>query len=317
MLTSLWVQDNTGSIPVQPLTQQRVDTVPFFGDVEMNYIVSGTGVMTIVVDNKSYTVGYDHPNYMAIKECVVNNDESKIEELIDIPSAIEDYAEGKVTVTDGVLRYDGEEIHNSLTDRIMGMMRTGFPFEPMIKFLANVLENHSNRAVQELYTFLEHKNLPITEDGCFLAYKAVTDDYKDKWTGEIDNSVGQTVSMQRRKVNDDCGVGCSDGLHCGALEYVESYRAEHAGDRVVIVKVNPKDVVSVPTDCECQKVRTCEYQVIADYEGPLKSLLHSSEDGDAWTPEQFADFMHTLMSQDNDSDSDYDFDSEDEGWKNN
>ena len=230
----------------------------------MNYIVSGTGVMTIVVDNKSYTVGYDHPNYMAIKECVVNNDESKIEELIDIPSAIEDYAEGKVTVTDGVLRYDGEEIHNSLTDRIMGMMRTGFPFEPMIKFLANVLENHSNRAVQELYTFLEHKNLPITEDGCFLAYKAVTDDYKDKWTGEIDNSVGQTVSMQRRKVNDDCGVGCSDGLHCGALEYVESYRAEHAGDRVVIVKVNPKDVVSVPTDCECQKVRTCEYQVNAD-----------------------------------------------------
>ena len=317
MLTSLWVQDNTGSIPVQPLTQQRVDTVPFFGDVEMNYIVSGTGVMTIVVDNKSYTVGYDHPNYMAIKECVVNNDESKIEELIDIPSAIEDYAEGKVTVTDGVLRYDGEEIHNSLTERIMGMMRSGFPFEPMIKFLANVLENHSNRAVQELYTFLEHKNLPITEDGCFLAYKAVTDDYKDKWTGEIDNSVGQTVSMQRRKVNDDCGVGCSDGLHCGALEYVESYRAEHAGDRVVIVKVNPKDVVSVPTDCECQKVRTCEYQVIADYEGPLKSLLHSSEDGDAWTPEQFADFMHTLMSQDNDSDSDYDFDSEDEGWKNN
>ena len=116
----------------------------------MNYIVSGTGVMTIVVDNKSYTVGYDHPNYMAIKECVVNNDESKIEELIDIPSAIEDYAEGKVTVTDGVLRYDGEEIHNSLTERIMGMMRSGFPFEPMIKFLANVLENHSNRAVQEL-----------------------------------------------------------------------------------------------------------------------------------------------------------------------
>ena len=283
----------------------------------MNYIVSGNGTITVVIDNQSFTVGYDHPNYMAIKECIVNNDAENIIELIDIPSAIEDYAEGKVTVIDGVLRYDGEEIHNSLTERIMGMMRNGFPFEPMVKFLANVLENHSNRAVQELYTFLEHKNLPITEDGCFLAYKAVTSDYKDKWSRTIDNSVGETVSMQRRKVNDNCSVGCSDGLHCGALEYVEGYRAEHAGDRVGIVKVNPKDVVSVPTDCECQKVRTCEYQVIADYEGPLKSLLHSSEDGDAWTPEQFADFMHTLMSQDNDSDSDYDFDSEDEGWKNN
>ena len=103
--------------------------------------------------------------------------------------------------------------------------------------------------------------------------------------------------MQRRKVNDDCGVGCSDGLHCGALEYVESYRAEYAGDRVVIVKVNPKDVVSVPTDCECQKVRTCEYQVIADYEGPLKSLLHHAENGEEWSPEQFEDFMNTLMGE--------------------
>ena len=104
----------------------------------MNYIVSGNGTITIVIDNQSFTVGYDHPNYMGIKECIVNNDTENIVELIDIPSAIEDYAEGKVTVTDGVLRYDGEEIHNSLTERIMGMMRNGFPFEPMIRFLANV-----------------------------------------------------------------------------------------------------------------------------------------------------------------------------------
>ena len=270
----------------------------------MNYIVSGNGTMTIVVDNQSYTVGYDHPNYLAIKECVNNNDVENIVSLMDIPSAIEDYAEGKVTVTDGVLRYDDEEIHNTLTDRIMGMMRDGFAFEPMIKFLANVLENHSNRAVQELYTFLEHKNLPITEDGCFLAYKAVTSDYKDKWSQTIDNSVGETVSMQRRKVNDDCGVGCSDGLHCGALDYVEGYRSEHNGDRVVIVKVNPKDVVSVPTDCECQKVRTCEYQVIADYEGPLKSLLHKSVDGEAWTEDEFNHFMANLMSVSNVEESD-------------
>ena len=261
----------------------------------MNYIVSGNGTMTIVVDNQSYTIGYDHPNYLAIKECVNNNDAENIVALMDIPSAIENYAEGKVSVTNGILRYEDEEIHNTLTDRIMSMMRDGFAFEPMIRFLANVLENHSNRAVQELYTFLENKNLPITEDGCFLAYKAVTGDYKDKWTGQIDNSVGETVSMQRRKVNDDCGMGCADGLHCGAIEYVEGYRSEYNGDRVVIVKVNPKDVVSVPTDSGCQKVRTCEYQVIADYEGPLESLIHKGADGEEWTQDEFAHFMSGLM----------------------
>ena len=44
----------------------------------MNYIVSGNGTMTIVVDNQSYTIGYDHPNYLAIKECVNNNDAENI-----------------------------------------------------------------------------------------------------------------------------------------------------------------------------------------------------------------------------------------------
>jgi len=272
----------------------------------MNYIVSGNGTMTIVVDNQSYTIGYDHPNYLAIKECVNNNDSENIVSLMDIPSAIENYAEGKVSVTNGILRYEDEEIHNTLTERIMSMMRDGFAFEPMIKFLANVLENHSNRAVQELYTFLENKNLPITEDGCFLAYKAVTSDYKDKWTRQIDNSIGETVSMQRRKVNDDCGTGCADGLHCGAIEYVEGYRSEHNGDRVVIVKVNPKDVVSVPTDSGCQKVRTCEYQVIADYEGPLQSLLHKSEGGEPWTEDEFSEFMTTLMDSSSEDVEEYD-----------
>jgi len=272
----------------------------------MNYIVSGNGTMTIVVDNQSYTIGYDHPNYLAIKECINSNDSENIVSLMDIPSAIENYAEGKVSVTNGILRYEDEEIHNTLTERIMSMMRDGFAFEPMIKFLANVLENHSNRAVQELYTFLENKNLPITEDGCFLAYKAVTSDYKDKWTRQIDNSVGETVSMQRRKVNDDCGTGCADGLHCGAIEYVEGYRSEHNGDRVVIVKVNPKDVVSVPTDSGCQKVRTCEYQVIADYEGPLQSLLHKSEGGEPWTEDEFSEFMTTLMDSSSEDVEEYD-----------
>lgn len=273
----------------------------------MNYIVSGNGTMTIVVDNQSYTIGYDHPNYLAIKECVNNNDAENIVTLMDIPASIEDYAEGKVTVVNGVLRYEGEEIHNTLTERIMSMMRDGFSFEPMVKFLANVLENHSNRAVQELYTFLENKNLPITEDGCFLAYKAVTHDYKDKWTKQIDNSIGETVGMQRRKVNDDCGIGCADGLHCGAIEYVEGYsncRGDEHDDKIVIVKVNPKDVVSVPTDSQCQKVRTCEYQVIADYEGPLNNLVHKSEDGEEWTQDEFSDFMSNLMDTNNQEESD-------------
>jgi len=240
---------------------------------------------------------------MAIKECLGNNDEATLIPLLDIPKSILNYTEGKVDIKDGILQYDDEEIHNALTDRVMQMMRDGFPFKPMLNFLANVLENPSNRAVEELYTFLEHKNLPITEDGCFLAYKAVTHDYKDKWTGDIDNSVGQQVGMKRRKVNDNCDVGCSEGLHCGAIEYVEGYSRitgdPNTDDKVVIVKVNPKDVVSVPLDSECQKVRTCAYEVVADYDGPLQQVVHHS-DSKEWSQDDFANFMATLMGSNED-----------------
>ena len=266
----------------------------------MNYIVSGNGTMTIVVNNESHTVGYDHPNYLAIKECLVANDVVSLIPLLNIPESLVNYSEGKVEISNGILKYEGEEIHNTLADRVMSMMRDGFPFKPMLNFLTNVLDNPSNRAVQELYTFLEHKNLPITDDGCFLAYKAVTHDYKDKWSGTIDNSVGQQVGMKRRKVDDNCDVGCSEGLHWGAIEYVEGYSRitgdPETDDKVVIVKVNPRDVVSVPLDCECQKVRTCSYEVVADYEGPLNQPVHH-QNSQEWSQEDFARFMSAMMGQ--------------------
>ena len=261
----------------------------------MNYIISGNGTMTIVIDNESFSIGHDHPNYMSIKECLVNNDPEGIKALIDIPASILNYSDGDIDIKDGVLSYQEEVIHNSLTSRIMTMMRNGFPFQPMLKFLENILSNPSNRAVEELYTFLENKNLPITEDGCFLSYKALTKDYTDKWTGAIDNSIGSIIEMQRRNVDDNCNIGCGDGLHVGAIEYVEGYRCEHNEDVVVIVKVNPRDVVSVPVDSECQKVRCCRYEVVADYAGPLKSVMHKS-DGGEWTTEEFAQFMNMMMT---------------------
>ena len=280
----------------------------------INYIISGNGTMTIVLNNESHSIGYDHPNYIHIKECLVNNDEESMIPLLNIPESILNYTDENVTIEAGVLKYKDEEIHNSLTERIMTMMRDGFPFQPMIKFLGNILENPSNRAVQELYSFLEHKNLPITEDGCFLAYKAVNKNYMDKYSGTIDNSVGQSVTMQRRKVDDNCNNGCSDGLHVGALDYVESYRNEGNEDKVVIVKVNPQDVVSVPTDSECQKVRCCSYEVVADYTGPLKEQVHHAQDGTAWTIGDFMEFMNMQMSDSenplNGEDSDWSVDSD-------
>jgi hypothetical protein len=144
--------------------------------------------------------------------------------------------------------------------RMITMLQEGFPVEPMVAFMENLMQNPSKRAVTELYGFLEKNQLPITPDGHFLAYKKVKGDFTDCHTGKMDNSVGCDVEMERNKVDDDKNATCSTGLHfCGM-----SYLSHFGGERTVIVKINPRDVVSIPTDYNEAKGRACRYEVIGE-----------------------------------------------------
>ena len=140
------------------------------------------------------------------------------------------------------------------------------------------MNNPSSRATEELYTFLEHKNMPLTPEGNFLAYKGVNADFTDNYTGKFNNSVGQILEMRRNGVCDDANIGCSNGFHAGSYEYAKGY-ASHGGN-LMVVEIDPADVVSVPLDCECQKLRTSKYKVVAHYETidapPLDKELYDS-----------------------------------------
>jgi hypothetical protein len=52
-------------------------------------------------------------------------------------------------------------------------------------------------------------------------------------------------------------VACSAGLHVGTYDYALRFTRF-----VIEVLVDPRDVVSVPTDCNDQKMRTCKYLVM-------------------------------------------------------
>ena len=222
--------------------------------------------LSILANGKWYQIASDHPKYAEILEAL-HGTEDEIVKLIDMEAGVREYFNGSnVEVVNGFVKYNGEVVDTTLTKRILQFMREGLPFEPLVKFFENLMLNPSYRARQELYDFLENKNLPITEDGCFMAYKAVNSNYMDKWSGSINNSVGQVVEIDRGKVDDDREMGCSHGLHCGALDYVRSYGSEGGGDHVMIVKIHPADAVSVPSDCEFMKLRTCKYEVLSETE---------------------------------------------------
>ena len=235
------------------------------------------GNLTVILKNKAHQVIPDHTNYKLILEALPTATEDELLELVDIEKAIATFSQGQVSIVNGKVMFEGEEVHGSISKRIIEFMSKGLPFQPLVNFLENLMKNPSMQSQQELYDFLEHENLPVTEDGCFLAYKAVNSDFKDKWKGTFDNKVGQVCEMRRAKVDDNRGRGCSAGLHAGALNYVANYGSVDAGDNIVIVKINPEDVVSVPSDCNCEKLRTCKYEVVGLYQGELPKPLYKAE----------------------------------------
>lgn len=227
----------------------------------MNYILSDHGV-TVIHENRPYTVSSGNSHFEELKQAIIDNRWDLVPDLLDRAMAIKRYMLGNVEIRGDEIFYRGEVVHSTLTERILQFHSEKLPVEPLLKFFENLMLNPSRRAIQELYTFLEHKNLAITENGEFLAYKGVNGNYTDVHTGRFPNQVGRVLKMQRRDVCDDADIGCSHGYHVGNWDYANGFAPSEG--HVMLVKVNPKDVVSVPKDCSCQKLRTCCYEVVGE-----------------------------------------------------
>ena len=238
--------------------------------------------LTVVIEGKAHTMANTHPAFLQAQEALKAEDYEKLQNLFDVSKAVGEFfdKDANIEVKDGAVYYDGEIIHNLVVDKILDFMRQNLPYQPLVKFLGKLLENPSHRAVDELYTFLEHKNMPLTPEGNFLAYKGVKSDFTDFYSGKFDNSVGSVLKMRRSNVCDDARHGCSSGFHAGTYEYAKGYASN--GGHLLVVEINPADVVSVPYDCECQKLRTNEYKVVAVYETieapPLDEALYDCYD---------------------------------------
>ena len=152
---------------------------------------------------------------------------------------------------------------NAIVDKIVSMVDQGFSAEPLYRFLNNLYQNPSKAAIEEFFLFSDACSLPITEDGHVIAYKIVKDDYFDVYSGTIRNKVGDVVEMPRFAVDDDRSKTCSAGLHFCSREYLPHY-GTHAASRCMLVKIDPKDIVSIPNDYNNAKGRTCRYEVVGE-----------------------------------------------------
>lgn len=228
----------------------------------LGHLENGTNI-TIITDSSTITVPADHINFSTVKQLLNDKNYDEAINLADACTTLNAYGDGKVTVQNGNVYYNGAPLDNSMTVRILRMYQEGENIEPMVKFLENLMENPSGRAVKELYRFLEANDLPITPDGYFLAYKNVNENYKDNHSNTFDNRVGSVCEMPRNEVMDDPNVTCSTGLHFCSIHYLNTMWG-HSG-HTMIVKINPRDVVSIPVDYNNSKGRCCRYEVVAEH----------------------------------------------------
>jgi len=242
----------------------------------LNFIL-GSDSLTVFVDGASYTINKQAKTYELVLQAVRSKDINAVRSAVNIKETIVSSLSNvstDVRIEGASIFYKDREVTGLIASRVFEVIRLGLDVQPMVQFIANLMQNPSKRAVDELFGFLEACTLPITPDGHFLAYKRVREDYLDCHSGTMDNSVGNVLEMDRNAVDDDKNRTCSAGLHFCSFDYLKSFH----GERIVIVKINPKDVVAIPADYNNSKGRTCRYEVVGESELDGYKLPHKKLD---------------------------------------
>ena len=300
------------------------------------YTISESSI-TIFWEGKPYTLRKDHVNFELAKQAIFEARYEDLGDLLDIAKAVEDFVEGEIEVKDEVVYYKNHRLHGVVVDKLLEMLRAGMTDSaPLTNFITRLQSNPSANSVNELYSFLSYKALPTTPEGKVLGYKGVKDDFysstgnadtivvqgKTNESHQILNEVGATIEVSRRCVDDNKDNHCSFGLHVGSYDYANGWAGQDG--RLLVVEFDPEDAVSVPTDCDFQKLRVSKYKVVEDitstrkeYDKPVYEAnkpIYDSDDDYDWGDDE-DEGRDYLYDDDGMDDDDMDQTDSDDNWE--
>lgn len=231
----------------------------------IDYTLTTNGIQ-FMLDGKVESISKENDEYNSIIDAVENDDRERLRNIMDKLRGVKQaYQSNDVEVKHGAVYYRDQKLSGDLPDRIIEASRDGRKIDHMVKFLENLMENPSRSSREQLFNFMTNVGIPITQDGHFKAYKTVAPDYYDKYSNTYENKPGNVIEMERREVDDDPNRTCSYGFHVGNWSYAGPggwYNS--SSDRVVVVKVNPRDAVAVPKDHDLGKLRVSRYEVVGE-----------------------------------------------------
>ena len=253
----------------------------------------------MVIDGKPHTINKNtSKNYGEVVDAIKIKDWERVADLVIIKEKPPiSFDSGYISVRGTTVTYSGRPLPSGIGKMLIRLIDEELPLDYFINFINNLMNNTSNRSIEQLYDFLDKNSMPITEDGCFMAYKSVENDYlsrnKDEVTGEhVRYMVGDEPSMPRSLISDDPSLTCHRGLHACAMEYLAGWGGKH----LMLVKINPADVVCVPFDSNRSKMRVCKMQVISE-------VLR--DDGSPWYSDSINKYDVLSQKSDDDYGCDY------------
>ncbi len=237
-----------------------------------------------------------HPNFDRILAAVSDGEVENLATLFDPSNMVSERFErltDRISVNGGMVYLDMDPVDNSLAKHIVRMLdENDNAWKGLVAFLENVQMNPNEHSREQLYDWLNASEFTITPAGEIVGYKGVAKCPDGKllsvWqgsaivngvsvSGHIANDIGNVVEMPRGNVTHDPASTCNVGLHVGTFNYAKGY----AQGAMLEVHVNPRDVVSVPTDASGEKVRVCRYKVVGVIEQEYSEpFLPAEVDGD-------------------------------------
>ncbi len=228
------------------------------------FVLSDTS-LTVVLDGAPQAIPASHPSWAEILNLVQAPyaEEDELRMLLDVGKSIENFTSGRIAVTNRVLTYDGRQLNTSLTRKILQFMQEGKDemIAPLVSFLDRVMQNPSHRAVNGLYDWVSRSGMPITSEGYILAWKIVDADFMDYYSGTLDHTPGNVVQQPRNMCDEDPNATCSAGIHFCSFDYLPKYQ-NNADRCVLLVQIDPANVVAIPEEYGIAKGRCCELTVI-------------------------------------------------------
>lgn len=228
----------------------------------LDFSIARKYINIILETTETISIPDTDERFATLRELLLAGEEQQALELVSEKAKVVGWSNGEFRIRDNLLYVDNAPVHHAVAGLVIDAFRMNRPFSQFLKFYKKLKENSSYHTIQQLVPFLKHNDVEINGDGDIVAWKVVTEDYKDCHTGTFDNSVGTVVEMDRNEVDDNPSNTCSAGLHVCAKSYIKGFGAGRT--RVVKVLINPADMVSVPHDYSGAKCRCCRYKVIAD-----------------------------------------------------